>query len=163
MAQHYKALQLRSTTVSAVETRNELTFVNTNEDGNFAAFWLPSATGNLLIKAVFDGNNEYSNARSIVSLAIAESDEEESLFSVSSNSTLSELYFNTNTRELSFSVSGENGTTVYVDVYIPKTLMSDISGLKFTLTMSKSTTQLFHKMICGFSNLHIITVHTKFR
>lgn len=109
---------------------NELTFVNTNDDGNFAAFWLPTATGNLLIKAVFDGNNEYSNARSIVSLAIAESDEEESLFSVSSNSTLSELSFNTNTKELSFTVSGENGTNGYVDVYIPKTLMSDISGLK---------------------------------
>ncbi len=112
---------------------NELTYVNTNEDGRFSAIWLPTASGNLLIKAIFQGNSEYSQVRSMVNLAITEADEEESLFSVSSNSTLSELSFDANNKELSFSVSGEDGTTGYVDVYIPKSLISDISGLKVYL------------------------------
>ena len=60
-------------------------------------------------------------------------DEEENLFSVSSNSTLSELFFNSNSSELSFSVSGDTGTDGYVEAYIPKSLVSNASSLKVYL------------------------------
>jgi hypothetical protein len=54
-------------------------------------------------------------------------------FSVTSNSTISELSFNSTSRELSFVVSGSSGTTGYVNVYIPKSLIGDISSLKVYL------------------------------
>ena len=58
---------------------------------------------------------------------------EQSVFSVTSNSTLTALSFDSASKELSFSVSGDHGTRGYVDVYIPKSLVSDISGLKVYL------------------------------
>jgi len=59
--------------------------------------------------------------------------ETQSAFSVTSNSTLSALTFDSASRELSFSVSGDSGTTGYVNVNIPKSLVSDVSGLKVYL------------------------------
>ena len=113
---------------------NELTFITAEEDGSFSAQWFPTATGNLLIKAIFTGDCNYSQTRTIVNLAVAPADdEEENVFSVSSNSTVSQLAFNSTTNELSFTVSGENGTTGYFDVFIPKTLVADISNLNVYL------------------------------
>jgi len=55
---------------------------------------------------------------------------EQTLFSVASNSTITEFAFNSTSKELTFTASGASGTTGYVRVYIPKTLINDISGLK---------------------------------
>jgi len=57
----------------------------------------------------------------------------DSFFSVNSNSTLSALTFDSEAKQLGFSVSGPKGTTGYMEVYIPKRLMSNISGLPVTL------------------------------
>ena len=56
--------------------------------------------------------------------------EEQSVFSVMSNSTLSGLSFDSETKDLSFSTSGPTGTTGYVNVIIPKSLVADISTIK---------------------------------
>ncbi len=111
----------------------ELTFLNTEEDGTFSAVWLPQATGNFLVRATFPGNDAYSEATSIVSIAVAESDQPTSVFTIYSNSTLSELAFDSANRELSFSVSGETGTAGYVDAYIPASLVGNSVSLNVNL------------------------------
>ena len=123
---------LLSYSVTGGKSWQDLTLVNTDSNGSYSAVWFPSATGNYLIKAVYEGNENCLGTVNIVNFAM-ELHAEQSVFSVTSNSTLSELSFNSATKELSFSVSGENGTTGYVTTSIPKTLISDISDLKVLL------------------------------
>jgi len=56
-----------------------------------------------------------------------------SVLSVISNSTISELAFNSTSRVLSFTVSGPNGTIGYTNVTLAKILIEDISELKVYL------------------------------
>jgi len=114
------------------ESWQNLTFVLTGSDGSYSATWLPSVTGNYLLKTIYRGNENYLGASKIINFAM-ESSVEQTVFSVNSNSTLSGLSFNSDSKELSFSISGESGTTGYVDVCIPKSLISDISGLRVYL------------------------------
>jgi hypothetical protein len=52
------------------------------------------------------------------------------VFSVTSNSTISALVFNSTANELSFSTEGPTGTTGYAKVFIAKELVANISDLK---------------------------------
>lgn len=106
-----------------------LSFVNTASDGTFSVTWKPSVTGNYVLKAVWLGNSAYSNTNTIVNFAITPF-EEQSVFSVTSNSTLSGLSFDSETKDLSFSTTGPSGTTGYVTVIIPKSLVADIATIK---------------------------------
>ena len=54
-------------------------------------------------------------------------------FSIISNSTISEIAFNSTTSVLSFTVSGPHGTVGYTNVTIAKTLIANISELKVNL------------------------------
>lgn len=54
-------------------------------------------------------------------------------FSIVSNSTVSELAFNSTSQVLEFTVSGPSGTTGFTNVTITKTLISDISTLEVYL------------------------------
>jgi|GEM_PF-3003169 hypothetical protein len=121
-----------SYSVTGGESWEDLTLVNTGLDGSYSALWFPSVTGNYLLKAVYEGNENYSGTSNIVSFAMTPNSEQ-SVFSVTSNSTLSELSFNSTSQELSFTVSGEPGTRGYVNVDIPKSLINDISGVKVYL------------------------------
>lgn len=51
-------------------------------------------------------------------------------FCIESNSTVSALAFNSTTQEISFTVSGPNDTTGYVNITISKTLLPNLAGLK---------------------------------
>ncbi len=51
-------------------------------------------------------------------------------FSVASNSTVTDLAFNSTSGQLSFTVSGLNGTRGYADVYIAKSLVNETSNIK---------------------------------
>jgi hypothetical protein len=55
------------------------------------------------------------------------------MFSLNSNSTITEFAFNSTTQTLSFTASGPQYTQGYVTIYIPKTLITDISELKVYL------------------------------
>jgi hypothetical protein len=114
---------------------NDLSFVNTDENGAFSAVWMPSVTGNFLIKAIWTGNSTFSKASEVVSFAVTPF-EEQSVFSVTSNSTISALFFNSTSRKLSFEATGDSGTTGYVKAYIPKSLVGDISSLKVRVDSS---------------------------
>jgi hypothetical protein len=111
---------------------NQLTLVNTDNNGDFSAVWLPSVTGNFLLKAEYLGDAIYSETSTVVTLAVSASSEQ-TVFSVMSNSTISTLTFNSTSGELDFTVSGQAGTTGYVNVYVPKSLISYASNLKVFL------------------------------
>jgi hypothetical protein len=57
----------------------------------------------------------------------------QSFFFVESNSTVSELFFNSTSAELSFSVSGEPYTAGYVKVTIAKSLVSSVQSVEVYL------------------------------
>ena len=108
---------------------DDLTLTQTGSNGEFREVWNPSVTGNYLIQAKWEGDSPLNTVSKIVSLAITPYSEQ-TLFSVASNSTITEFALNSTSKELTFTASGASGTTGYVRVYIPKTLINDISGLK---------------------------------
>ena len=122
--------------INAGTSWQELTMVNTDSNGDFLAVWYPSVSGNYLIKVTWVGDDTFSAAESIVSLAVVPY-AEQNVFSVSSNSTISNLAFNSTSSELSFNVNGETGTKGYTDVYIATTLIEDITKLKVYLDQNE--------------------------
>jgi hypothetical protein len=52
------------------------------------------------------------------------------VFTLTSNSTITQFTFNPEDKELSFIASGPADTKGYVNIYIPKTIINDISTLK---------------------------------
>jgi len=127
-----KAPILLSYSVNGGKSWVDLTLVQTGADGSYYAEWKPSVTGYYSLKAVYEGNENYSAANAVVNFVV-EPFQEQNVFSLNSNSTLKEFAFNSSSRELSFSVSGESGTTGYVNVNIPKSLVNEVSTLKVYL------------------------------
>ena len=123
---------LLSYSVDEGNTWNELTTVGTDNNGNFLAVWLPSVTGNYLLKAEWAGNANYSETSKVITFAVLPFGEQ-SVFSVTSNSTISALAFNSTSGELDFTVNGPEGTTGYCVAYIPTSLITDASNLKVFL------------------------------
>jgi len=116
----------------------DLTTVHTKADGRYQAQWLLSVTGDYKLKAVYKGNENYLGANNIVAFSIDSCSEAQGAFSVTSNSTVSDLTFNSETKELSFNVEGQSGTTGYVEIFIPSSLVSNISGLTVNLDSTKT-------------------------
>jgi hypothetical protein len=123
---------LLSYSVDGGNTWNELTTVSSDNNGNFLAVWLPSVTGNYLLMAEWAGNTNYIETSTTINFAVLPFGEQ-SVFSVTSNSTISALAFNSTSGELDFTVNGPEDTTGYCDVYIPTSLISDISALTVSL------------------------------
>jgi len=123
---------LLSYSVTGGQTWNDITVAHTTSDGSYSVVWMPSATGNYLVKASWAGNSTYLGTTTTINLAVIPY-QEQSVFSVMSNSTISALAFNSTSLELSFSVTGETGTTGYVKVAIAKSLVSNIADVKVHL------------------------------
>jgi outer membrane protein assembly factor BamB len=121
-----------SFSVNGGETWNDITAVPTDTDGNYEAVWVPSATGTYLVKASWSGAYPVSAAQDIRALAVTLYNDQY-VFSVVSNSTVSALSFNVQRQELSFSVSGESSSSGYTQVYIAKALLPSISELTVLL------------------------------
>jgi hypothetical protein len=127
-----KALQLYNSKDGG-RTWEPLTVVNTDNEGKFNAVWVSLVSGVFSFKAECYADTEYNAATTTVSFAIEPvtvGNSKENVFTMISNSTISQLNFNSETSELSFKASGETGTTGYVSVNVPKTLINDISNLK---------------------------------
>jgi hypothetical protein len=112
-------------------TWHDLAFIITGNNGNFSIAWMPSASGNYIIKGVWPSDGIYASVSTTVNFAVAPSSQ--NVFSVSSNSTIASLAFDSTLNQLSFSVSGPSGTTGYVQACIPKSLMPNVSSLGVTL------------------------------
>jgi hypothetical protein len=120
---------LISYSVTAGNSWESLTLVNTLADGSFKAIWQPDVTGNYLIKATFEATSNMNGVSKTINLALTP-DPEHNVFTLTSNSTITQFAFNPDSKELSFVVSGPSPTTGYVNIYIPKTILDDISALK---------------------------------
>jgi hypothetical protein len=103
--------------------------VQTRSDGGFGALWIPNATGNYLLNAQWEGNSTLHWTNTTVNLALMP-DSAGNIFSVASNSTISNLNYTAAIQTLSFTTNGTSSTTGYVHVCIPKTLVKDIQTLE---------------------------------
>ena len=91
---------------------------------------IPDTTsGALIVKVSWAGDYPLLPQEATKMLTISPY-EEQYMFVASSDSTLSELSFNSASRELSFTATDETGTTGYVTVKIAKNLVTDIAELK---------------------------------
>lgn len=147
---------LLSYSVTKGESWNDITLVQSGTDGNFSAIWMPSATGDYIVKANWAGNSTFPGTTATVNLAVI-AFEEENVFSVTSNSTISALAFNSTSRELSFSVTGPSGTIGYVNVYIAKTLVENVTDIKVYLNgerLNHTATSLDDSWRIRFIYLH---------
>jgi parallel beta-helix repeat protein len=104
----------------------------TDQLGKYYINWIPPATGYFTIKAVWAGNSTHFGASNNISLSTIPY-QNQYVFSVESNSTISVLAFNSTSLELSFTVTGETGTTGYVKVTIAKSFVSNIADVKVYL------------------------------
>lgn len=81
----------------------------------------------------------------------------QSFFFVESNSTISELFFNSTSSELSFTASGASGTAGYVKVTIAKTLVSGVQKTKVYFDGSQlnvAITENADSWLLSFTYLH---------
>lgn len=108
------------------------TKAQTSADGSYSAVWIPDATGTYIVKATWMPYPAYQKGESLRMLSVKNFDDP-NVFAVSSNSTLSVLAFNSESRELRFAVMGENGTTGFVEVTIGKSLVANVADLKVYL------------------------------
>lgn len=104
------------------------TLVQTRADGGFGAVWIPNATGNYLVCAQWEGNSTLHWVNATVNLALKS--DSGNIFSVVSNSTISNIAYNSTLQELSFNTNGSKSTTGYVFICIPKALASDADTLE---------------------------------
>jgi hypothetical protein len=123
---------LLSYNVNAGNSWINITATTADANGDFATTWNPQTDGDYVLRAVYPGSENYSSSNSTISFVAMQS-QEQSVLSVVSNSTVTSLLFNSTSEQLSFSTSGTSGTTGYVDVYIAKSLVSDVSNLKVYL------------------------------
>ena len=121
-----------SYSVTGGETWADITVVQTAADGSYSAVWIPDATGTYLVRATWAPYLLYEEGESLRMLSV-ESFDAQNVFSVSSNSTLSALAFDSGTRELRFTVTGETGTTGFVEVTVARSLVANIADLKVYL------------------------------
>jgi hypothetical protein len=106
-----------------------LTSTRTLSNGGFSAVWMPDVTGDFLVKATVEATLTMNIATKTVNLAITP-DPQNNLFTINSNSTIRQFEFNPQSKELTFIVEGTTGTTGYVDIFIPKAILRDVSELK---------------------------------
>jgi hypothetical protein len=120
--------------VSGGALENSTTNVITSTNGNYYTEWALTPTGNYLIKVSWEGDKTLNVSGTETSMTLAAVPlEEKYVFSVISNSTVSELVFNSSSKVLGFTVSGPADTTGYANITIAKDLIGDITQLKVFL------------------------------
>ena len=67
-----------SDSVTGGATWQDLTYVNTDNNGSFSCVWNPSVSGNYAIEATWSGDNDYSSASAVYNFAIAPFNNQES-------------------------------------------------------------------------------------
>ena len=118
-----------SSSINGGASWQNLTLVYTGSDGFFSAQWMPSVSGSFLVKAEYSGTSYVAPSNQTVTLALAPYSNQ-NVFSVTSNSTVSALSFDSVTSRLNFTVTGASGTAGFVDVGIAKSLIPNSAGLR---------------------------------
>ncbi len=126
--------------------------------GRFYVQWIPSATGAFTVIAVWNGNESLIGSTSTVELNTIPY-ENQYVFAVESNSTVSALVFNSTSSELSFAVGGQSGTKGYAKVTVAKSLVGDVTDIKIYLDGNElpySVTSIDDSWLLTFSYAHSI-------
>ena len=106
--------------IGYAETTSSNVGFGASSAGGFAIGWNPPASGYYLINAT------YAEMSTITNFAVTSfSNQDQTPFSVASDSTLTNLTFDSTTNKLSFGVSGPAGTTGFAQVNIPRSITSD--------------------------------------
>jgi len=101
----------------------------TNEDGEYNIQWVNVATGIFKLKVEWTENAGYPETSNTTTLSFLPYNDQ-TVFFVESNSTVSTLAFFSTSSELSFAVSGPENTTGYVKATIAKSLVSNAADTK---------------------------------
>jgi hypothetical protein len=109
-------------------TWTPFTSAQTDSSGRYSAVWIPPATGYFTVKAEWAGNATHHGSNSSTTINSITFDGEY-VFSVESNSTISELFFNSTDRTLSFNAQGASGTQGYAKIIVAKTLVTDLENM----------------------------------
>jgi hypothetical protein len=80
----------------------DLTMVTTESDGTYSVDWRPDVSGYYLIRATCDETLAMNSASKTVSLALTRDEEQHSVFTVNSNSTITQFAFDSTSGKLSF-------------------------------------------------------------
>jgi len=147
---------LLSYSVDGGETWIEITSVTSNLEGSYSAVWMPSARGNYIIRAVLEPSI-WIGRELFWNLAVT-SFENQYVFSVLSNSTVSDLVYDSTRRELRFTVSGQPGTMGYSSVTIAEDLAPGITDVNVYLDDDRLT--YTHKFINDSWLLHFTYSHS---
>jgi hypothetical protein len=122
----------------------------TNDAGEYNILWVNDASGPFALKVQWTEDVGYQEAVNTTSISFLPYDNQ-NLFHVESNSTVSALSFNSTSSELSFVVSGPNGTEGYVKATIAKSLVSNAENLKVYLDGN----QLNYEVISNADSWHL--------
>ena len=128
----------------------------TNAAGDYSIQWINPATGSFTLKAEWAGNGTHVGAVNTTTLSSLPY-QNQNVFFVESNSTVTSLAFNSTSSELSFTVSGPSGTTGYVKATIAKTLMANAENLKVYLDgnqLTYSLTETANSWLLAFNYSH---------
>jgi hypothetical protein len=104
----------------------------TNVAGEYNIQWVNTASGTFILKAEWNGDDEYLGANANTTLSFLPY-ENSNVFFIESNSTVSALAFNSTSLELSFTVNGTSGTAGYVRATIVKNLITNGENIKVYL------------------------------
>ena len=104
----------------------------TNSAGEYSIQWVNTASGTFTLKAEWNGNDEYLGASATTTLSFLPYQNQQ-VFFVESNSTVTALAFNSTSLELSFTVNGTSETMGYVKVTIAKSLAENAADIKVYL------------------------------
>jgi outer membrane protein assembly factor BamB len=128
---------LLSYSVDGGQTWDAIITATTSNDGMYSAEWVPATTsGTFMVKASWEGDYPFLGHEAVKMLSITPYQDKQ-MFSVASNSTLSELSFDSTKWELSFTATGELGTKGYSKVATAKNLVPKIDDVKVYLNGNK--------------------------
>jgi hypothetical protein len=128
----------------------------TDEAGNYNMQWIANASGTFTLEVSWSGNSLYAGASNSTTLSLLPY-ENEQLFFVESNSTVTALAFNSTSSELSFSVSGPSNTTGYVKATIAKSLIQNSNNIRVYLDgneLNYSLTSTANSWLLQFTYSH---------
>lgn len=120
------------------KTWQNFSLVQTHSDGSFSTVWVPNATGNYMVSTQWDGNLTLHWLNTSTSLVLTP-DSAGNEFSVASNSTLSDLIYDSASRQLRFSTNGTSNTVGYLTICVPKALAADAQALQLKMDGASQT------------------------
>jgi hypothetical protein len=101
----------------------------TDEQGKYAIQWVNTASGTFTLKAEWSGDETNDGTSNQTSLSFLPYQKQQS-FIFESNSTVYNLDFNATASSLTFNVTGPSGTTGYLNIRVPTSLINDPSSIK---------------------------------